>query len=304
MGTKFYMRVLEIPKDLKAVEQLQRRIWPGSETDIVPLHLLTTVAHNGGLLLGAFDPSVRADDGDDAMIGFVFGFLGTDEGEPGRPAMARLKHCSHQLGVLPAYRDAGVGYELKVAQRQFVQKQGVRLITWTYDPLESRNAYVNIARLGCICRTYLREVYGEMQDGLNRGLPSDRFQVEWWITSTRVKQRLTKERGVLTLASFTSADVPILNAAHFDRAGLPRPANRVAGPQSPLSLVEFPSEVQAIKTQDMGLAQDWRFHLRAICEAAFATGYFVTDVVREITEDGARSYYVLSHGEARLGHEG
>lgn len=304
MDGSLYIRALESPEDFRDVERLQRDVWPGSETDVVPMHLLITVAHNGGVLLGAFDPAVKNPDGRDAMVGFVFGFLGTDEGDSQRPAMARLKHCSHQLGVLPAYRNTGIGYDLKVAQCRLVQRQGIRLITWTYDPLESRNAYLNIARLGCVCRTYMREVYGEMHDGLNRGLPSDRFQVEWWITSTRVKQRLARERPVLTLASFTTAGVPILNSATFDPGGLPRPAEHAAEVRSPLSLLEFPSDIQSVKAYDLGLARAWRLQTREACEAAFGAGYFVTDMVREITEDGPRSYYVLAHGEARLGHEG
>src|SRR6185436_11873728 len=105
------------------------------------------------------------------------GFLGTTDGPASRPAMTRLKHCSHQLGVLPAYRDQDIGYRLKLAQRDWVNLQGVRLITWTYDPLESRNARLNIARLGAVCRTYRREPYGVMEDTLNAGVPADRFQV-------------------------------------------------------------------------------------------------------------------------------
>ena len=125
---------------------MQRQVWPGTDLDVVPLHLLTTVAHNGGLVLGAFHG--------DRMVGFLLGFLGTDEGQPNRPALARLKHCSHMLGVLPEYRGQHIGYQLKLAQRDYVSVQGVRLITWTYDPLESRNARLNIARLGAVCNTY------------------------------------------------------------------------------------------------------------------------------------------------------
>ena len=112
-------------------------------------------------MIGAWD--------DDKLVGFVLGFLGTDEGDPNRPAMTRLKHCSHMLAVLPDYRDKGVGYQLKIAQYHAVNQQAVRLITWTFDPVESRNANLNIARLGAISRTYKRDNYGEMNDGLNVG---------------------------------------------------------------------------------------------------------------------------------------
>ncbi len=120
------------------------------------------------------------------LAGFVFGFLGFHEAETAR----RLKHCSHMLGVHPDFRSAGVGYALKTYQREHVLRQGLDLITWTYDPLLARNAQLNIAKLGAVCTTYLPNLYGAMRDGLNAGLPSDRFQVDWWIATPRVADRL------------------------------------------------------------------------------------------------------------------
>ena len=172
------IRPLDTMEGMLEIEELQRQVWPGSDADIVPAHLLLTVAHNGGVVLGASEG--------EKLVGFVLGFLGTDSASPDRVAMARLKHCSHMLGVLPGHRDRGIGFELKLAQRQAVIDQGIRLITWTYDPLMSGNAYLNIRKLGAICRRYRRNVYGDMRDELNIGLPSDRFEVEWWVTSARV----------------------------------------------------------------------------------------------------------------------
>ena len=84
-------------------------------------------------------------------------------------------------GVLAAYRDRGVGRQLKLHQREEALGRGIRLIEWTFDPLEARNAYINLNRLGCIARRYDRDHYGAMEDELNRGLPSDRFEAEWWL---------------------------------------------------------------------------------------------------------------------------
>ena len=283
-----FVRPLDTLEEFQAVEALQREIWPGSELDVVPLHLLTTVAHNGGLVLGAYH--------DQQLVGFLFGFLGTDEGPSDRPALTRLKHCSHQLGVLPAYRDQNVGYQLKLAQRDFVAAQGVRLVTWTYDPLESRNARLNIAKLGAVCADYRREVYGAMQDGLNAGLPSDRFQVDWWITSARVKERLFGQRAPLVIESFTSAGATILNPTTLGPAGLPRPAERVLALAGSLALIEIPVDFQAIKLHDLSLAAAWRAQTRALFEAAFASGYWVTDFFYETVRDRPRSFYALSRG--------
>jgi predicted GNAT superfamily acetyltransferase len=161
--------------EIFAVEQLQRDAWGVPEVDVVPLHMLITPPRHGGLLLGAFDG--------ERLAGFVFGFLGLT-------ADGRLKHCSHMAGVHPDYRDHGVGYQLKLAQREHAMAQGLDLITWTFDPLETRNAWLNFHKLGVICRTYIRNLYGPMRAAINVGLPSDRFEVEWWIRSERVVERL------------------------------------------------------------------------------------------------------------------
>jgi predicted GNAT superfamily acetyltransferase len=169
------IRPLTTHDELLAVEQLQRDAWGVPDIDVVPLHMLITPPRHGGLLLGAFDG--------DRLAGFVFGFLGlTPDG--------RLKHCSHMAGVHPDYRDHGVGYSLKLAQRDHVLAQGLDLVTWTFDPLETRNAWLNFHKLGVICNTYIRNLYGAMRAAINAGPPSDRFEVEWWIRSERVVERL------------------------------------------------------------------------------------------------------------------
>jgi len=101
--------------------------------------------------------------------------------------------------VLPEWQSRGVGYALKVAQREAVLNQGVRLITWTYDPLESKNARLNIAKLGAVCNTYIRDYYGELRDDLNRASRRIGFQVDWWVASRRIETRLTRKRPPLQL---------------------------------------------------------------------------------------------------------
>src|SRR5574339_799616 len=174
------IKILETPEEMTRVEELQRLVWHVSETDVLPAHMLITAAHNGGVILGAFER--------DQLIGFVFGFPGL-EFTPDGP---RPKHCSHMMGIHPKYRDSGVGFALKRAQWKMVRHQGLDHITWTYDPLLSRNARLNITKLGAVCSTYRRSEYGEMRDGLNAGLPSDRFQVDWWVNTRRAERRLSK----------------------------------------------------------------------------------------------------------------
>lgn len=290
---KIDIRPLINVEDVIQLERLQLQVWPGSETDVVPAHLMLAIARNGGLLLGAFDKA--------KLIGFVLGFLATDKESPNRPAMARLKHHSHMLGVHPEYRDQGIGFRLKVAQRDFVNKQGVRLVTWTYDPLQSRNAYLNIHRLGTVCRIYHREAYGEMRDALNVGYPSDRFEVEWWITSPRVKTRLEGKRQSLDLANFLGAGAVKINPAQLGKGNLLQPAKETIPITDRILLIEIPPNITELKEKDAGLAQSWRMQTRSLFEEAFQKGYLVTDFVYLKEERFPRSYYVLSYGEGTLG---
>ncbi|MEJ5241011.1 MAG: GNAT family N-acetyltransferase [Anaerolineales bacterium] len=289
---KWSLRVLETPEEMHEVEELQRLVWPGSETDVVPAHLLITAAHNGGLVIGAY----VEEEGKPKLIGFVFGFPGLDM-LPDGPAP---KHCSHMLGVHPDYRESGLGFALKRAQWQMVRHQGLTHITWTYDPLLSRNAYLNIAKLGAVCNTYRRSEYGEMRDALNIGLPSDRFQVDWWIRTPRVERRLSRSaRPRLRLEHFLQAGLRPLYEPTEDERGHLHPPTSVPSFQERLLLVEIPSDFNALKAEDLPLARDWRFFTRELFESAFAAGYLVTDFLFE-PEAGRRSFYVLSYGESLL----
>jgi len=279
------IKLLETPEEMSTVETLQRVVWPGSETDIVPAHVFITAVHNGGLVIGAF--------AEDQIIGFVFGFPGL-ESTPDGP---RPKHCSHMMGIHPDYRDSGIGFALKRAQWQMVRHQGLDHVTWTYDPLLSRNAYLNIAKLGAVCNTYRRSEYGEMRDGLNAGLPSDRFQLDWWINTRRVDRRLGKRpRKPLKLDNFSKAELQPLYPLHETASGWPHPPEHFSPLEGHLTLAEIPSDFPALKDADFALARDWRFFSREFFETAFAAGYIVTDFV----SDQGRSFYVLSNGESTL----
>ena len=279
------IKILESPEDMAAVEALQRTVWPGSETDVVPAHMLITAVHNGGLLIGAFL--------NDQLIGFVFGFPGL-EFTPDGP---RPKHCSHMMGIHPQQRNSGIGFALKRAQWQMVRHQGLDHITWTYDPLLSRNAYLNIAKLGAVCNTYRRSEYGEMRDGLNAGLPSDRFLMDWWINTRRVERRLGKRaRRPLRLDDFSKAELHPLYTLQLRADQLPYPPEHFDPLNGSLALAEIPTDFVTLKDADFSLARDWRFFSRELFETAFAAGYIVTDFIY----DRSRSFYVLAHGESTL----
>jgi predicted GNAT superfamily acetyltransferase len=274
------IRPIKMEDEYHAVERLQREIWGAPDIEIVAFEMLMTASKNGGVTLGAFDIA----EGEGRMVGFVFGFAGLT-------ADGRLKHCSHMAGALPGYRDRGVGYALKLKQREIVLAQGIDLITWTFDPLESRNARFNFHKLGATCNVYLRNLYGAMRDKLNAGLPSDRFQVDWRIASPRVEARLRGEEGASSTSTpsasaLMSEGVPLINPPV---AGEPlRPSTMTLAGEERI-LIQIPSDFQSLKAKDGNLALEWRLHTRALFEEAFAKGYLATDL---LMEDG-RSYYLL-----------
>lgn len=274
------IHLLETPEHMERAEALQRLVWLGSETDVIPAHLLLAVCHNGGLALGAF---VQAD-----LVGLSFGFTGFYN----TPDGPRLKHHSHILGVRPSWAGKGIGFALKRAQWQVVRSQGIDRITWTYDPLLSRNAHLNISRLGAVCNTYLPSEYGKMRDQLNFGLPSDRFQVDWWLNTARVERRLSSgTRPALTLDNYLASEAVLLQGVeHGDR--LLAPPGELPHLDGSLVLVEIPADFNALKELDLSLAREWRQYSRQVFQAAFAGDYLVTDFI----SDQERSYYVLTHG--------
>ncbi|HWP34839.1 MAG TPA: GNAT family N-acetyltransferase, partial [Thermodesulfobacteriota bacterium] len=154
-------------------------MWGYEPLAVIPLAQLMTAARFGGLCLGAFDG--------DRLVAFLYGFVGLKDGAP--------VHISQRMAVLPAYRDRGLGERLKRLQREHVLAQGLSWVRWTFDPLETRNGYLNFVKLGAHARTYLVDLYGPVSGALNEGLPTDRFEVEWHVRSRRVAAALAGGGG-------------------------------------------------------------------------------------------------------------
>lgn len=284
------IRPIKQMSEMKAVEEIQLQIWGKDEREIMAAHLLHALQYNGAALLGAFDGS--------KLVGFTLAILATVEDLNNRSdqvAAARLKMYSVIAGVLPEYRDANIGYQLKLAQRDFALRIGVRLITWTYDPLESRNGRFNIGKLGAICQRYHRNFHGELV-GINAGLATDRFEVEWWVTSNRVKGRVSRKRRPLKWQSLIDGGAVLINEATFGASGFPVPPSNYVSRPGNLMLMEIPSDFQAIKRNDFSLALRWRQHSQLLFEELFYSGFVVTDFVGTVDEDShRRSFYLLTH---------
>jgi predicted GNAT superfamily acetyltransferase len=162
------------------------------------------------------------------------------------------------------FRGRGIGIALKQAQRYDALRLGYELVTWTFDPLEARNAYINLHRLGCIARLYDRDHYGAMEDELNRGLPSDRFEAEWWLRRPKPPT--------------TSGEAPVL--LREGNAGEPIREHPPLGPGRG-ALIAVPLDFQAIKRASPELALRWRMESRAAFEVALGAGLIAVDFRRE-----------------------
>jgi predicted GNAT superfamily acetyltransferase len=166
------IRALTTHAEFQDAVQLQQQIWGFEEIELLPLRLFVVATKVGGQAFGAFDGK--------RMIGFCLAIPGL------KPGGTSYLH-SHMLGVLPEYRDAHVGKRLKLAQRDEALGRGIDLIEWTFDPLEIKNAFFNMQRLGAIVRRYVLNQYGTTTSHLHGGLPTDRCIAEWWIASPRVR---------------------------------------------------------------------------------------------------------------------
>ncbi|MBZ0289860.1 MAG: hypothetical protein K8I30_19715, partial [Anaerolineae bacterium] len=245
------IRALRSLNDMRAAVELQKIYWGNDIESVIPAHMLYSLATHGGHVLAAFDG--------ERMVAVLVGFLGTSMEEIDRPAMANLQIVSKRMVVLPAYRNRGLGYRLKVAQRDIAIKQGVRLITWTFDPLLSTNAHLNIRKLGGICHEFLQNYYGvDDSGGLVRDGNSDRLLIEWWVTNRRVKERLEGERGGLGLRQYLEAAIPIINPTIAGVGGSPRPLENVLTPSGWMALIEIPTDFLALARVDERLARAWR----------------------------------------------
>jgi len=241
---------IESLDDMRIVEDLQKEVWSVSDRDIVPVTQLVAARHAGGQLIGARDGQT--------LVGFVYGIVGLERG--------RTIHHSHMLAVKPAYRNSDVGYKLKLAQRERVLAQGITRITWTFDPLQSLNAYFNFCKLGVVSDTYKINFYGPETSSVLHRIGTDRLVVTWDLDSDRVQQRLA---GVSAKPAFASSDV----------------------------LIEIPADINSVQRQNPAEAMRWREVTRRAFTEAFAAGFHVADFFRQTRGDQSVGVYVLSKGQ-------
>lgn len=250
--------------DLRKCHEIQRATWGFTDLMVFPYTQLISSAHNGGVLLGAYQGP--------ELVGFVYGYLGMSG--------AKLYLFSQRMGVLPNLQSHGIGMKLKLAQRDQMLRQGIDLIVWTYDPLLGKNASLNIEKLGGIVRHYARDIYGTVNNPLQVGLSTDRFLLEWELMSDRVRERI-RSTAPRPLAQDWLAEnkYSFVNYAAWE-GNLPRPMASDLELADDVVLVQIPPDLNAIKKVDLGIARGWRESTRDIFEAYFRRGYVVTGFAR------------------------
>ena len=250
--------------DMKECEEIQKEVWGFVDLDIVPAGLIAVMGHYGAVTAGAFVG--------ERMAGFVCGFPGCGAGE--------AFHHSHMLAVRPEFQGAGIGLALKWAQADRVLAQGIRRMNWTFDPLQARNAHLNINHLGCVSSVYRVNVYGESKSPLHGGIPTDRLEPDWQLDSERVARA---RRGEL-IPPPGIPDLPWANRIAFREGGLPEMADFAVPPDKAGGsdvLFGIPRDFNAVMRADIHLAMDWRLKSREALTDLFRRGYEVVHFHRD-----------------------
>jgi predicted GNAT superfamily acetyltransferase len=251
---------------------IQKETWGAPFTEIVAASVLMISQKVGGIVAGAFEG--------DRMIGFVFGLTGIMHRKP--------VHWSHMLAVRDATRGSGLGQQLKWYQRELLLKMGVEVVYWTFDPLVSRNAHLNLNRLGARISAYVPDHYGADTDSeLHSGLGTDRFIALWRLRDQRVKRA---KEGKTPVDYARYANAPVVDAvpgAHGE--SIPEHLELIG---APAVRIEVPPDIQALKKRDSETAWKWRLVTRRAFQHYLSLGYAVEGIYR----DGNHSFYVMTRG--------
>jgi predicted GNAT superfamily acetyltransferase len=272
MTEGIHIRLLTVPVEMDAAVELQKIYWGEDMSNLVPAHMLLSIARHGGHIHGAYDGNT--------LVGIVIGFLGADyDGDAAVGASDRLLLMSKRMVVLPEYRSKKIGEDLKRAQRDFALRHGVQLVTWTFDPLLARNAYLNLHKLRAVGQYYVEDYFG---GGASSSVMSaDRLVANWWVSHPHSDGH--------DLADATNA--PIVNPISSD-AELALPTDFVIADAAVLRL-EIPVDFQALEAEHVAHAQEWRRYVRMAFQQLLGAGYLATDMLRS----GNRVFYVFTRDD-------
>ncbi len=271
------IRNLDTIDDLTQLKAVEKEVWGMTDEDTLPLTLAIACKAAGNIFVGAFDQR--------KLVGFAFGFLAREHGQ--------TTIHSHMLAVLEAYGQQDLGARLKQAQRDQALAMGIHEMTWTYDPLQSRNAHFNFAKLGVVSDTYKVDFYGPETSSMLHRNGTDRLWVRWLLNSKRVRDRLSGKNARLETLDAMKLLAPLVS---FDPSGKPARADLAQSLSRQRVSVEIPGDILEVERTDMGLARAWRAATRwAFCEATKA-GFVVTEFSRSIRGQQGPGAYLLQRG--------
>jgi predicted GNAT superfamily acetyltransferase len=259
-------RELTRVEDLRLVQDMERRVWGLDDIDVSPVLLLVALVKSGALLLGAFV--------DDALRGFAFSVPGDRGGH--------RMHWSHMTGVDDTLRCTGLGTRLKLEQARRVAARGYSRIQWTYDPLQSLNAHVNLVKLGARASEYAEHVYGDSASDLHRGAPTDRLIATWDLDADG---RPIRSPLLTDVAQAHGEPAGTVESRGEWQAYAPVPVL----PDAPIVRLPVPARFAAMLQEAPDLATEWRLQTRAQFQDLFARGYEAVSFRR----DGDRGEYLL-----------
>lgn len=277
MSGGYTIRPFETIEELHACVRLQEETWGEGFSERVSPAILKVSQILGGVASGAYDAG-------GTLAGFVFGMTGVRDGE--------VVHWSDMLAVREELRDAGLGTRLKAYQRDEVLGRGVEKMFWTFDPLQSRNAYVNFAKLGIVAREYALDMYGQTDSPLHRGIGTDRLVALWLLASERVRRRVSAEEHGPGAEALDGVERALGAAA--ERDGLPCPGDPALDLEGARVCVSIPSDVVRIMDESMELALEWRTATRAALTHYIDRGYEVRELVRG---DPTSDYLLLKRND-------
>ncbi len=272
------IRDLHSLDDLRKVETLEQEVWGLSDRDVLPLTMSVAAREAGSIWLGAFDGA--------HLVGFAFGFLGMEDGQV-------MVH-SHMLAVRDGYRDLDLGYKLKVAQRERALSMRIHGMTWTFDPLQSRNAHLNFGKLGVISDRYKIDFYGPETSSVLHRNSTDRLWVRWPLSSRRVQERLQGKDKRAELLDVLSRLLPLIR---FNGDGKPARTDLDAALTRQRIAIEIPSDIVSIEQKDPALAREWRDATRWAFTEALKAGFFVAEFCRTVRGKQGPGAYLLERGK-------
>jgi len=283
MGRKyqFEIKLLTTNKEFEECMEIQKAAWFLEDyKDCIPSHVKRAILETGGAIVGAVHRK--------KIVAYAMSLPAVSKEED-------FYHHSHIMGVLPRYQGKGIGYMMKMKQREYALKNNAKKITWTFDPLLAQNASLNIRKLGGIVKKYNVDFYGTFMggSGIVSGIPSDRFYLEWYVSSKQVKAKLKSRKKDSNRKIEEIEKNEAVNKIEIDKKGIQKISDVKLGLSVDSIIIEIPENFQNIYNKSLKKANEWRLKTRNIFNYYLGKGYTVTDFYTRRNTGNIRNYYLL-----------